>query len=181
MCILSLRYGLTALQACGYKIPGKKIVVNVKPVGVRPISVDQYDLPIALAILIASEQIKPKDDKILESTLFSGQLGLDGAIRDEYRHIGHAIGFAAMRLAKVDYEYTGSTLVSSMMTCMQCCMLTGVRILALQSLNDVVEFVEGKSEFNDRLIWETGAFRRMMEDAKGACLTYGKGYCSTVW
>ena len=172
---------VTALQACGYKIPGKKIVVNVKPVGVRPISVDQYDLPIALAILIASEQIKPKDDKILQTTLFSGQLGLDGSINDGYNHIGHAIGFASMRLSNTDNNYSGSTLVASMQTCMQCCMLTGTKILALRNLNDVVEYVEGKFDFEDRILWRTGAFKRMLESARFCVSRACEPYCATVW
>ena len=50
----------TALKNNGYKMPGKKIVINMAPADIRKEG-SAYDLNLAIAILIASEQIKGQD------------------------------------------------------------------------------------------------------------------------
>lgn len=67
-----------ALNNNGYKIPGKKIVINMAPANIRKEG-SAYDLPIALGILAASEQIKT--EKIGDYILM-GELSLDGNLQD---------------------------------------------------------------------------------------------------
>ena len=51
----SLLRTVTALQAKGFHIPGKKIVINLAPADLHKQG-SGYDLPIALGIIAASEQ-----------------------------------------------------------------------------------------------------------------------------
>lgn len=73
----SLLRTTTALQSLGMKVPGKKIVINLAPADLHKKG-SGYDLPIALGILAASEQMQMPD---LERYLIMGELGLDGTIR----------------------------------------------------------------------------------------------------
>ncbi len=73
----SLLRTVTALQASGYKIPGKKIVINITPAEIIKKG-SGYDLPIALNIIAASEQQSLPG---LERTAVIGELGLDGSVR----------------------------------------------------------------------------------------------------
>ena len=57
--------------------PSKKITINLAPAEL-PKDGTHYDLPIALAILISSSQLRQDD---IESALFAGELALDGSIR----------------------------------------------------------------------------------------------------
>jgi magnesium chelatase family protein len=66
-----------ALRNNGFKIPGKKITVNLAPADVRKEG-SAYDLPIAISILCASEQLVTE---ILDSTIVMGELALDGVLR----------------------------------------------------------------------------------------------------
>lgn len=66
-----------ALRNNGYKIPGKKITVNLAPADVRKEG-SAYDLPIAISILCASDQLATEH---LESTIVMGELALDGVLR----------------------------------------------------------------------------------------------------
>ena len=66
-----------ALKNSGYALPASCINVNLSPANIRK-SGTSYDLPIAIGILAATGQIPPQDP---ESTLFIGELGLDGDIR----------------------------------------------------------------------------------------------------
>jgi magnesium chelatase family protein len=66
----------SALKNIGYKIPGKKIVINMAPADIRKEG-SSYDLTIALGILAASEQIKPDH---IQDYIIMGELSLDGGI-----------------------------------------------------------------------------------------------------
>ncbi len=66
-----------ALQNNGYKIPGKKIIINMSPADLRKEG-SAYDLTLAIGILTASDQIKADN---LEDFLIMGELSLDGTLQ----------------------------------------------------------------------------------------------------
>ena len=74
----SLLRTITALQSMGFRIPGKKIVINLAPADMHKKG-SGYDIPIALGIIAASAQ---RDLPLLERFLVMGELGLDGAVRE---------------------------------------------------------------------------------------------------
>lgn len=73
----SLLRTITAMQACGYRIPGKKIVINLAPADLNK-SGSSYDLSIALGILAESGQAELP---YIESLVVLGELTLDGQVR----------------------------------------------------------------------------------------------------
>lgn len=73
----SLLRTMTALQALGYRIPGKRIVINLAPADMHKRG-SCYDLAIALGILASSGQIEAPR---LGQYVIMGELGLDGTIR----------------------------------------------------------------------------------------------------
>ena len=73
----SLLRTITALQSVGFRIPGKKIVINLAPADMHKKG-SGYDLPIAVGIVAASGQMHlPR----LKDFLLMGELGLDGSLR----------------------------------------------------------------------------------------------------
>ena len=66
-----------ALQNNGYKIPGKKLIINMSPADMRKEG-SAYDLTLAMGILAASNQIKAEN---LEDFLIMGELSLDGNLQ----------------------------------------------------------------------------------------------------
>ncbi|HEY5688716.1 MAG TPA: YifB family Mg chelatase-like AAA ATPase [Yeosuana sp.] len=66
-----------ALQNNGYKIPGKKITINMAPADLRKEG-SAYDLTLAVGILAASKQIRSED---LEQYIIMGELSLDGSLQ----------------------------------------------------------------------------------------------------
>ncbi|OQB70396.1 MAG: Competence protein ComM [Bacteroidetes bacterium ADurb.Bin139] len=67
----------TAVHSVGLRIPCKRIVINMAPADIRKEG-SAYDLPLALAVLAASEQIRAP---MLDTTLCMGELALDGTLR----------------------------------------------------------------------------------------------------
>ena len=67
----------SALRTCGFHFPRGHVIVNLAPSHLTK-SGSSYDLPIALAILCASDQIEIRE---AATTEFVGELGLFGEIR----------------------------------------------------------------------------------------------------
>ncbi len=67
----------TAIQHLGYIMPRHKVVVNMAPADIRKEG-SAYDLPIALGILKASEQLQ---SPLLEKYVIMGELSLNGKLR----------------------------------------------------------------------------------------------------
>ena len=61
-----------------FTMPDEKIVVNLAPSSLKKTG-SGFDLPIALGILAASQQIDPA---WVRDTLYVGELALDGRVRD---------------------------------------------------------------------------------------------------
>jgi magnesium chelatase family protein len=66
----------SALRTNGFRIPGKKIIINMAPADIRKEG-SAYDLTIAMGILAANEQILT--DK-LDKYIIMGELSLDGGL-----------------------------------------------------------------------------------------------------
>lgn len=68
----------TAIKNSGFNFPVKRITVNLAPADIKKEG-PLFDLPIALGILTATEQIAERDS--LNSAAFIGELSLDGKVR----------------------------------------------------------------------------------------------------
>ncbi len=68
---------VTAMQAKGFSVPGKRIKINLTPEVSKAVCF--LDLPIALGIISASGQMELPG---LDDYIIAGELGLDGSVRD---------------------------------------------------------------------------------------------------
>jgi magnesium chelatase family protein len=78
----------SAIKNSGLFFPRKRITVNLAPAAVRKEG-PAYDLPIALGILIATEQLSPH---LVDDALVVGELSLDGSVR----HVRGVLPMAAL-------------------------------------------------------------------------------------
>lgn len=67
-----------ALQNNGYRIPGKKLILNMSPADLRKEG-SAYDLTLAIGILVATEQIQ--ENNPLSEYIIMGELSLDGNLQ----------------------------------------------------------------------------------------------------
>ena len=71
---------VAAVRNSGFDFPLKRITVNLSPAELRK-SGTQFDLPIALGILAASDQLSVPAQEKLQHLLVLGELALDGTLR----------------------------------------------------------------------------------------------------
>ena len=129
----SLVRTFNALNASGFRIPGKKIVINLAPADLHK-SGSGYDLPIAIAVIAASEQETFQD---LSSFIIMGELGLDGSIRD----IPGALPIADMAAAR-----GFKACIFPRRSAMEALEVAGVKVYAVDRLQDVICILKGDQD-----------------------------------
>ena len=144
----SLLRTTTALQALDFRIPGKKIVINLAPADLRK-NGSGYDLPIAVGIIAASGQ---RELPGVGKYIMMGELGLDGSIRE----IPGALPFACL-VQEAGLE--GIILPEA--SALEALEVKDIKVYGVRTLTDVLTILEEKEDSDGLLIWNTAAYRRM--------------------
>ena len=124
----------SAIKNTGAEFPAKRITVNLAPADL-PKEGALYDLPIALGVLIASEQVKADISKFL----FMGELSLEGKLRHTFGALPQAI------LAK-EKKLTSFFLPEA--NAREAAIIKGIEIIPLKSLHDLLNHLTGKQIIN---------------------------------
>ena len=125
----------SAMRLNKFKWPHKKVVINMAPADIRKEG-SAYDLPLAIGILAANEQIK--SDKV-SRFLMVGELSLDGNLQPVKGALSIAIkarqeGFEGFILPKENAR--------------EAAVVDTLKVYGVESLREVIDF------FNDELVLE---------------------------
>ena len=123
----------SAFENASYRMTSRKCVVNLAPADLRKEG-SGFDLPIAVAILAATEQIEA--ERLAES-VFVGELSLDGAIRG-VRGVLPITAEARDRGFKRIYVPKENA--------MEAAVVDGIEVLAVESLTEVASSLNGEIE-----------------------------------
>ena len=120
-----------AIVNSGFHFPGKQIVVNLAPAGVRKIGT-LFDLPIALGILA-----EESDMEIPNDTFIIGELSLDGGLRSATGVLllaGHALdnGFKTFICPKINVQ--------------EAALIKGLTVIAVENLTEAFQILNGTKE-----------------------------------
>lgn len=120
----------TAIRNLGYKMPRFRTVINMAPADIRKEG-SSYDLPIALGVLAASEQLA---DEQLERYVIMGELALDGTLKP----IRGALPIAVQAARE---GFTGFILPID--NAREAAIVEGIQILGATDLKAVIQHLEG--------------------------------------
>lgn len=123
----------SAFENASYRMTSRKCVVNLAPADLRKEG-SGFDLPIAVAILAATEQIEAEK---LADSVFVGELSLDGAIRG-VRGVLPITAEARDRGFKRIYVPKENA--------MEAAVVDGIEVLAVESLTEVASSLNGEIE-----------------------------------
>ncbi len=128
-----------ALKNNGYKLPGKKITINMAPADMRKEG-SAYDLTIAMGILAASNQIKATD---IDKYIIMGELSLDGNLQS-------IKGALPIAIKAKDEGFKGFFLPSQ--NAKEAAIVTGLDVYPIENITEVIDFFEGKSTLEPMII-----------------------------
>ncbi len=121
-----------ALKNNGYKIPGKKIVINMAPADIRKEG-SAYDLTLATGILAASEQIKA--DR-LDDFVIMGELSLDGSLQPMK---------GALPIAVKAKEEGFKGLILPEQNAREAAIVEGLEVYGVSNIKEVIDFFNEES------------------------------------
>jgi magnesium chelatase family protein len=124
-----------ALKNSGLQFPYTRLTVNLAPADLRKVG-PSYDLPIALGMLVASEQVL---GEALEGALVLGELALDGAVR----HVRGVLPMAAMARDK-HYRRIFVPAIDAQ----EATLVPGVEVVAVNTLAELVAALNGLTNLN---------------------------------
>ncbi len=120
----------TALKNYNYRMPGRKIVINMAPADIRKEG-SAFDLTLAIAILAASEQIKGGGR--IQDYYIMGELSLDGTLQPIRGAL--PIALEARRRGK-------KAVILPEQNAREAAIVQGVEILGVHDIKQVVDFFD---------------------------------------
>ncbi len=146
----SLLRTITSLQSMGFRIPGRKIVINLAPADMHKKG-SGYDVPIALGIIAASGQ---RSLPLMNYYMIMGELGLDGTVREVS---------GALPTVELAQKSGLQGCILPLASAMEAVEYDGLDVYGVQTLEDVLRILSGEEECGDLL-----ARNRMMSGPGGA-------------
>jgi magnesium chelatase family protein len=121
-----------AIRNSGCNFPTRRIVVNLAPAYLKKAG-PAYDLPIAVGILLSSEQISAD----LSQTVLLGELSLDGSLR-------HTNGILPM--VALAHQEKIATVIVPAMDAREASIIEGTETIPITSLAQLVSYLRGEIE-----------------------------------
>ena len=124
-----------AFENTGRKMSGRKVVVNLAPADLRKEGAG-FDLPIAVGILAAMSEVS---GELLPTTMFAGELSLDGTLRPVRGVLPLAVKARDEGLRR---------LVVPAENAAEAAVVEGVEVYGLHSLGEVIALLNGERRFD---------------------------------
>lgn len=121
----------TSIKNSGYEFLSRRIVINLAPADIKKEG-SSFDLPIAIGILICSEQIKKTS---FDDTIFIGELSLDGTINRVNGILPICIEARKLRIKRVIVPIENTKEAS---------IVSDIEIIGVKSLSEVVKYLNSE-------------------------------------
>ena len=122
----------SAISECGLKWPGKKIVINMAPADIRKEG-SAYDLPLAIGILAASNQMS---QDVLSEFIMMGELSLDGSLQA-------VKGVLPIAVRAKEEGFKG--LIVPKQNAREAAVVRGLDVYGVESIQEVIALLNGES------------------------------------
>lgn len=142
----------TALKNYNYRIPGRKIVVNMAPADIKKTG-SSYDLTLAIAILAASEQIR--GGYRLEDYYIMGELSLDGSLQPIR---------GALPIALEAKKRGKKALILPAQNAREAAIVQGLDVLGVENIKQVIDYFNSDVAIEPTKIDIEQEFRRSLNN-----------------
>lgn len=135
----------SAVQTFGFRMPGKKVVINMAPADIRKEGA-AYDLPLAIGILAASEQIN--SDRLADYVIM-GELSLDGTLQP-------IKGILPITIQARDEGFKGIILPKQ--NALEAAVVNDIKVIGAENIRQVADFLNGDTNLEETTIDVTREF-----------------------
>lgn len=124
----------SALREIGLKIPGKRVIINLAPADVKKEG-SLYDLPLALGILAANEQIPHEE---LKNYVIMGELSLDGSLQP-------VKGVLPIAINAKQENFKG--IIVPIQNANEAAVIKGLEVYGFHHLKEVITFLKKEKDY----------------------------------
>ena len=142
---------LSAVEISGYKIPGKRIIINLAPADLKKEGT-AYDLTIAIGILGASGDV---DAGTFDQYVIMGELGLDGSLRPIKGALPIAIE-ARRRHCK--------GIILPAVNAREAAIVNNLEVYGAKSLKEVIDFFNNKATIEQTIVDTRAEFTQSLNN-----------------
>lgn len=128
-----------AIKNSNFIFPNKKITVNLAPADLKKEG-SAFDLPIALGILTAMGNM---DNSTLDSTIFLGELSLDGSLRPIHGALSISLEAAKLGFNRIILPIENAD---------EAALIPEISVIPVSSLQQVVEYINSQIEIEARKV-----------------------------
>lgn len=139
-----------ALLNNGYKIPGKKITLNLAPADLRKEG-SAYDLTLAIGILTASGQIQSKN---LEKYIIMGELSLDGSVQP-------IKGALPIAIKALEEGFEGFILPDE--NAKEAAIVSGIKVYGVENISEVIDFFDKGTPLEETIVDTRAEFHKSLD------------------
>ena len=141
-----------ALKSFGYRIPGRKIVINMAPADIRKEG-SAFDLTLAIGIMAASEQMKGADR--IEDYYIMGELSLDGSLEPVRGALPVAI--EARKQGK-------KGIILPVQNAREAAIVSDIEVLGVSKIKEVIDFFNGTANIEPTIINTREEFQKSLNN-----------------
>lgn len=139
-----------ALQNNGYKMPGKKIIINMAPADLRKEG-SAYDLTLAVGILAASGQINSEE---VDKYIIMGELSLDGSLQP-------IRGALPISIKAKEEGFKGFFLPQQ--NAKEAAIVSGLNVYGVENIQQIIDFFEGKGTLEPTIFDTRAEFHKTLD------------------
>lgn len=140
-----------ALNNNGFKLPGKKITINMAPADMRKEG-SAYDLSLAIGILAASNQIKSDN---IANYIIMGELSLDGSLQP-------IKGALPIAIKALEEGFTGFILPKQ--NAKEAAIVNGLEVYGVENITEVINFFDNNEPLEPTIIDTRAEFYKNLEN-----------------
>ncbi|UAB80355.1 YifB family Mg chelatase-like AAA ATPase [Marixanthomonas sp. SCSIO 43207] len=141
-----------ALQNNGYKIPGKKITLNMAPADLRKEG-SAYDLTLAIGILVSTNQIAERQP--LSEYIIMGELSLDGSLQP-------IRGALPIAIKARDEGFKGFILPEQ--NAKEAAIVDGLNVYGVNNIKEVIDFFNAEIPLEQTIVDMEAEFYEHLEN-----------------
>lgn len=142
---------ISALNNNGFKWPGRRIVINMAPADMRKEGA-AYDLPMAIGVLAASEQMSAD---LLDKYMIMGELSLDGSVKP----IKGALPIA-INAKEAGFE----GIILPVENTLEAAVVDGIKVYGVHNITETVDFLNGNRELEQVKVDLEAEFQKTLSE-----------------
>jgi len=140
----------SALKQHGYRMPRQKVVVNMAPADIRKEG-SAYDLPIAMGVLAASDQMR--GERLAEYVMM-GELSLDGVLRP-------VKGVLPIAIQARKEGFKG--IILPIENAREAAIVNKLNVLGIENIRQAIDFFDGKQDIAPLVIDTRDIFQNSVD------------------